>query len=69
MKKLSLQMDELRVETFETEAAARDARGTVRGNLDTASCPGVSCAPTCGIVISPDFVIEGAISYPRNCCV
>jgi hypothetical protein len=69
MKKLGLRLEELRVETFETAAAERDARGTVRGNQDTASCPGYSCAPTCGIVISPDFAIGEAISYPRNCCV
>jgi hypothetical protein len=68
MKKLSLQLDELRVESFETSTAERSARGTVHGNLATASCPGYSCAPTCGIPISPDFGREANASY-QVCCV
>jgi hypothetical protein len=32
MKKLKLEMDELRVESFQTTAAGGAARGTVRGN-------------------------------------
>ena len=32
MKKLSLDVDALRVETFDTSPRARAARGTVRGN-------------------------------------
>jgi hypothetical protein len=70
MKKLSLHLDDLAVETFEPVAPRRDARGTVLGNADTASCPGVSCAPTCGIAISPPERGGAApISFYHNCCV
>jgi hypothetical protein len=67
MKKLALRLDDLAVETFDTAATERKAQGTVLGNLDTASCPGYSCAPTCGIVISPGGARDDA-SF-RNCCV
>ncbi|MDB4951076.1 MAG: hypothetical protein JWM27_3725 [Gemmatimonadetes bacterium] len=71
MKKLALDLDALCVETFETAAPSLAARGTVRGQAyDTQSCPGVSCARTCGIPISPDFAGDRApISYIGNCCV
>jgi hypothetical protein len=75
MKKLSLDMSDLRVETFETVAPARSARGTVRGHVDTDSCPGVSCAPTCGIAISPgtaDHAPRTFANCPNSyqvCCV
>ena len=68
MKKLDLRLDELNVETFDTEAAEQKPRGTVLGNQDTASCPGYSCAPTCGIVLSPDFGRLADASL-RACCV
>ena len=32
MKKMKLEIDSLRVESFSADAAARGARGTVRGN-------------------------------------
>jgi hypothetical protein len=75
MKKLALDMADLRVETFETIAPARSQRGTVRGHVDTDSCPGVSCAPTCGIAISPGGTAEYARTFvdcPNSyqvCCV
>lgn len=51
MKKLALKLDDLRVETFQTSAAAGE-RGTVVGHAPTANgntC-GFSCPYTCGIV-------------------
>ncbi len=46
MKKLSLDVAELRVESFETHVP-EDRRGTVRANAG--SCPTYSCPPgTCG---------------------
>ena len=75
-KKLSLDMADLRVESFEPATPARRQRGTVRGHLDTDSCPGYSCAVTCGIAISPGTGAEvlGQTFYdcPNSfevCCV
>ncbi|HET7233956.1 MAG TPA: hypothetical protein VFJ16_28350 [Longimicrobium sp.] len=39
MKKLTLMLDELTVETFETSEPRRDAAGTVRAHLDEAAEP------------------------------
>jgi hypothetical protein len=57
--KLRLEMDGLRVETFETTAAAERGRGgTVRGNdashpyqcaTGDPSCPDTACQETCGL--------------------
>jgi hypothetical protein len=69
MKKLTLKMDDLGVESFEPVAPRRDARGTVMANADTASCPGVSCAVTCGIAMSPPEMDAAPISFYYNCCV
>jgi hypothetical protein len=75
-KKLSLDLADLRVETFEPATPARKSRGTVRGQLDTDSCPGYSCAVTCGIAISPgtaaEFQHETFVDCPNSfqvCCV
>jgi hypothetical protein len=68
MKKLSLDLGELKVESFDTFIPESD-RGTVRAN---GSCYTWSCPPagTCGAY--PDSMIEkygpAAISSPRNCC-
>ncbi len=55
MKKLTLKLDDLRVETF-TTASEQSARGTVQGHYGTAhtqpvqqSC-GDSCEMTCGTI-------------------
>ncbi|HET6764739.1 MAG TPA: hypothetical protein VFH27_13735 [Longimicrobiaceae bacterium] len=45
MKKLRLQPDELRVESFDTSAAGMDGAGTVRGLLATAIDD--PCSDTC----------------------
>lgn len=54
MKKLSLDMERLRVETFTTHAAAKDARGTVHAEAATraSNCPTV-CV-TCNCCSYPD---------------
>ncbi len=69
MKKLSLELAELRVESFET-FVAEGARGTVRANC---GCVTWSCGGTCGANPGSDIAKEGvnAISfYPRGvCCV
>ena len=48
MKKLSLDLAELRVESFATAADAQSPRGTVRGNA-LSDCCTFSCAGTCGV--------------------
>ena len=47
MKKLKLQLDGLRVESFETVKKERAERGTVRGHLDStcATCPQCAAEP------------------------
>jgi hypothetical protein len=64
MKKLSLELEALRVETFATTAAV-PARGTVQGLED-----GASVAPTVGnppaTTTTQDF--ESATN-PRMCCL
>ena len=45
MKKMSLDLGKLKVESFETFVGERDARGTVRAN---AGCETWSCGGTCG---------------------
>ncbi|HEX8243676.1 MAG TPA: pinensin family lanthipeptide [Longimicrobium sp.] len=53
MKKMKLQLEALRVESFATAAAA-PARGTVRGNAaavgcntDAPDCDPITCGPSC----------------------
>ena len=45
MKKLSLEIEALAVQTFETGAAAADARGTVKAHVATGS--GSTCVYHC----------------------
>lgn len=52
MKKISLQMDALRVESFETTSHPAALRGTVKGagtgvSACLTECGGESCDPTC----------------------
>ena len=56
MKKLSLDLNELKVETFETFISERDARGTVRAN---AGCETWSCGGTCGAQPDSDVARNG----------
>ena len=67
MNKLSLDLAELKVESFETFVAESD-RGTVRANQ---GCVTWSCGGTCGAAPDTTVMKDGvnAISYPRNCCV
>jgi predicted RNA-binding Zn-ribbon protein involved in translation (DUF1610 family) len=68
MKKLSLQLDDLRVDSFETSADSA-ARGTVVGNAPTVmgnTC-GFSCPYTCGIVPDTQNCRDGQNTH--NCPV
>jgi hypothetical protein len=68
MKKLSLDLAELTVESFETFVAERD-RGTVGANQ---GCVTWSCGGTCGAAPDTTIVKDGvnAVSYrPAQCCV
>lgn len=68
MKKLSLNVSELMVESFETFVAERD-RGTVRARQD---CYTWSCGGTCGAAPDTTIMKEGvnAVSWkPIQCCV
>ena len=56
MKKLSLDLAELKVESFETFVRDRDARGTVRAN---AGCETWSCGGTCGAQPDSDVARNG----------
>jgi len=64
MKKLNLDLTELRVESFETAGDGRTPRGTVRGNAASDCCT-FSCAGTCGII--PDSTETAAIAPTRRC--
>ena len=46
MRKISLDVDELKVESFETEDAAEE-RGTVHGHISQFSCPRTQCGEQC----------------------
>ena len=51
MSKLKLEIDALRVESFETSAGAAAARGTVRGaqgcDTNAHDCDPITCGPSC----------------------
>ena len=66
MKKLTLELGDLRVESFRT-AEAEAPRGTVRGNVETDCCT-ISCGGTCGIVPdSGNFAALAATTPPGRC--
>lgn len=68
MKKLTLELDELSVETFET-AELEEAPGTVLGYASTGGGP-VNCQDQCvSYPCSGDFCqsASGCISYERTC--
>ena len=73
MKKLSLRLDELKVETFDPAAAAVEPRGTVRGNADTdVPCCTASCGGTCGAQPLSDWRAGDygkTFTYCPQCCV
>jgi len=72
MKKLSLELADLSVESFETFVSERAARGTVRAN---GSCYTWSCGGTCGAQPASDVEKNGDyagtfICHTGNaCCV
>jgi hypothetical protein len=61
MKKLNLDLTELKVESFETFVSEREARGTVRAN---AGCETASCGGTCGA--QPDSAIAKNGNFART---
>jgi hypothetical protein len=68
MKKLSLALDDLCVETFQT-AEPVPAHGTVHGQVYTQTCGG-SCVPTCGNPPATTTTLrDGAVTDPRMCCL
>jgi len=65
MKKLSLELVELKVESFETFIAEPD-RGTVHAN---GGCVTWSCGGTCGADLGSNLAKNGvAAASFRNCC-
>lgn len=72
MKKLALDMDALRVESFET-ADGQAARGTVAAHGGaTCTYPCASCVKTCGNppACSEDVCRDGVVAITLNaCCV
>lgn len=54
MRKVSLDVDELKVESFETEDAAEE-RGTVHGYYTQFSCPRTQCGAECASGPSPCY--------------
>jgi hypothetical protein len=71
--KLSLRLDDLRVDSFDTSDAVVQARGTVRAHqedeyvafdVQTAGCTGNTCANTCGC---PTWADNSC--YPRTYCI
>lgn len=71
MKKLSLQLDELVVESFEPAAVEAERSGTVKGNQDTLRpCCTASCGGTCGADPASDWLrIEKTLTNCPQCCV
>jgi len=72
MKKLSLDVDTLRVESFDT-ADTQAVRGTVAAH-DGATCtyPCASCVNTCGNppACTEDLCVDGVAAITRSaCCV
>lgn len=79
MKKMTLDMAALRVETFDT-AGAPSANGTVRGHADTDCCT-ASCTGTCGAQMISDTELKARVAaaitgYPKcyntyapACCI
>ena len=71
MKKLSLRLDELAVETFEPAAAETERPGTVKGNQNTPQqCCTASCGGTCGANPASDWLrIQATFTNCLQCCV
>ena len=70
MKKLNLDVAELKVEIFETFTGEQHRIGTVRANQD---CYTWSCTGTCGadpgsLLVKQEAHVQIS-QYPRNCCV
>jgi hypothetical protein len=65
--KLSLRLDDLRIDSFTTDAAGTGPRGTVRANQDVEAFgkpTDVTCANTCGCYTWADNSC-----YPQTYCI
>jgi hypothetical protein len=71
MKKLTLKMDELAVESFEPAVAEAGYPGTVKGNQNTLqACCTASCGGTCGANPASDWLrVAATITNCPQCCV
>ena len=47
MKKLKLNLDELKIESFETSVQKPNNKGTIHGNITGNTCDEPTCAGTC----------------------
>jgi len=69
MKKLTLDLANLQVESFETFVSERDGKGTVRAN---AGCVTWSCGGTCGANLDSTPAKDGDFAATPicsgNCC-
>jgi hypothetical protein len=69
MKKLSLKLDELQVETFEAEADLNARRGTVKGHWTWETCPNQwTCdGTTCGRQFTNEGTCDNTCGQPATC--
>jgi hypothetical protein len=67
-KKLSLDVDALRVESFVAGAEAAAARGTVRGNAATVLCT-LTCPPSQGNTCGINGSNRDALATLQACCM
>ena len=63
-RKLSVELAELKVESFETFVGDEGARGTVRANI---GCVTWSCGGTCGAAPATDVEKRGNYAATFNC--
>lgn len=72
MDKLTLKVDELKVETFDPSTVVAERTGTVKGNQqDTyVPCCTASCGGTCGAQPASDWLrIARTLTNCPQCCV
>lgn len=72
MKKITLDLDDLKVESFETTAEASDAPGTVHGYITRDltlcdQCTDSTCGSTCGGSCSPTCTNTCAPTCAQTC--
>ncbi len=67
MKKLRLDLDAIRVESFDTTAPKAAAAGTVRGHSGYESCWGVTCSVTCAGTCYGQYTCEAYNTCAHTC--